>query len=515
MGKCEQLPYRVHREQDTVTARGFSRKASSSRGAHALALCTVAALVVAQLAGAQAFTDISASIAGVSFGSAAWGDYDNDGDLDIAIAGFNGSTWEAKIYRNKSVVANTAPAAPIGLAATPGAGSVALAWGASTDSQTSASGLTYNLRVGRTPGGVDILAPMSSTATGRRWLPALGNAQHGTSAPLRGLANGLYYWSVQAVDSAFAGSPFATEGSFVVGSCSYSLGSTGITVRSGGGSWSVDVSASSGCGWTAWTSADWINVTSGPSVVGNGTVGLSVAPNGGAERTGGVEIAGRTYTITQRAFAFLLAVSKSGSGSGAVNSAQGAIIDCGSTCSAQVVDGSLVTLSATAAQGSSFAGWHGEGCTGLGGCSVMIDQARSVQAMFVASPRSALSPIAPCRALDTRVSSGNAAAAPQLGAQSLRVFSLQGLCGLSGDADAVSVTITAVGAGALGDLQVIPSHLSSTVISSLSLPLSRARANNAIVQLSDDGQQRITVINTSSAPVHFILDISGYYRPVP
>ena len=41
-------------------------------------------------------------------------------------------------------------------------------------------------------------------------MPAPGNANHGTSWSLA-VPHGVYYWSVQAVDAAFAGSPFATE----------------------------------------------------------------------------------------------------------------------------------------------------------------------------------------------------------------------------------------------------------------------------------------------------------------
>lgn len=50
--------------------------------------------------GSGVFTDIGASVDGIEWGQFAWGDYDNDGDLDIAIAGWNGSVRIAKIYRN-------------------------------------------------------------------------------------------------------------------------------------------------------------------------------------------------------------------------------------------------------------------------------------------------------------------------------------------------------------------------------------------------------------------------------
>ena len=46
------------------------------------------------------FVDINAGLVGVAFCSLAWGDYDNDGDLDLALAGNTGSTRVSKIYRN-------------------------------------------------------------------------------------------------------------------------------------------------------------------------------------------------------------------------------------------------------------------------------------------------------------------------------------------------------------------------------------------------------------------------------
>jgi hypothetical protein len=61
-----------------------------------------------------------------------------------------------------------------------------------------------------------------------------------------------------------------------------------------------------------------------------------------------------------------LTVQKAGAGSGTVHSTP-AGIDCGATCSASF-SGS-VTLTATPAAGSTFAGWSG-GCSGLGGCTV-------------------------------------------------------------------------------------------------------------------------------------------------
>ncbi|MFB2920993.1 Calx-beta domain-containing protein [Aerosakkonema funiforme] len=46
------------------------------------------------------FTDINAVLTGVLGSSVAWGDYDNDGKLDILLTGYTGSSPIAKVYRN-------------------------------------------------------------------------------------------------------------------------------------------------------------------------------------------------------------------------------------------------------------------------------------------------------------------------------------------------------------------------------------------------------------------------------
>ena len=48
-----------------------------------------------------AFGDIGAGLSGVYDSSVAWGDYDNDGDLDILLTGHDGSNPIARVYRNQ------------------------------------------------------------------------------------------------------------------------------------------------------------------------------------------------------------------------------------------------------------------------------------------------------------------------------------------------------------------------------------------------------------------------------
>ncbi len=79
-----------------------------------------------------------------------------------------------------------------------------------------------------------------------------------------------------------------------------------------------------------------------------------------------------------------LTVSTNGSGTGSVSSSP-AGIDCGADCSQDYDQGTQITLTATAASGSTFSGWSGA-CTGIGMCTLSITIDRSVTATFMSAP---------------------------------------------------------------------------------------------------------------------------------
>jgi hypothetical protein len=165
--------------------------------------------------GNNVFTDMQADLPGLTLGSAAWGDYDNDGDLDLLLAGFNRDLGNfTRIYRNTTAERNTRPNPPTFLSASVVSDSVLLAWQPAIDSETPSNGLSYNLRIGTTPGGATIMPPMTSAA-GIRRLPQMGNGGPGITATLT-LNPGVYYWAVQAIDTSFSGGPFTDGGAFTI-----------------------------------------------------------------------------------------------------------------------------------------------------------------------------------------------------------------------------------------------------------------------------------------------------------
>lgn len=87
---------------------------------------------------------------------------------------------------------------------------------------------------------------------------------------------------------------------------------------------------------------------------------------------------------------FPLTVTVGGTGTGTVLS-NPAGIQCGSTCVASFQLGASVTLSATAANGSQFMGWGGD-CSGTAVCTVSINGARNVSAVFAGTESSGIQP---------------------------------------------------------------------------------------------------------------------------
>ncbi|MGA7623142.1 MAG: choice-of-anchor D domain-containing protein [Candidatus Acidiferrales bacterium] len=134
--------------------------------------------------------------------------------------------------------------------------------------------------------------------------------------------------------------------------------------------------------------------TCSATFAGDTQVTLTATPNAGSIFTGwGGDICegtgACTFTITANdsvsanfaSGGVSLTVTEAGTGTGTVKSVPSGI-NCPSACSANFASGAQVTLTASAAQGSTFGGWSGAGCSGTATCAVTLSAAASVTATF-------------------------------------------------------------------------------------------------------------------------------------
>jgi hypothetical protein len=81
--------------------------------------------------------------------------------------------------------------------------------------------------------------------------------------------------------------------------CTYAITPTSLSFGKTGGTGSINVTAGSGCAWTATTADTWITIDSGASGSENGTVTYSVAENSGVAQTGTINVAGYFHSVEQ------------------------------------------------------------------------------------------------------------------------------------------------------------------------------------------------------------------------
>lgn len=170
--------------------------------------------------GAGSFSDYPTGLAFVERAASTWGDYDNDGDYDLLLMGISGSANTTLLYRNDLIQAdyqvNTVPSVPVPTDIFISEDWVVLNWERSVDLQSPTMALTYNLSVGTTPGAFDLLSPQADLLTGNRYMATIGNMGGNDFAFLQSLKPGTYYYSIQAIDQAYAGSPFSAEQTFII-----------------------------------------------------------------------------------------------------------------------------------------------------------------------------------------------------------------------------------------------------------------------------------------------------------
>ena len=136
--------------------------------------------------------------------------------------------------------------------------------------------------------------------------------------------------------------------------------------------------AVTGLGGVTWTSSDPTVATIDATGLATGrAAGTTTITAASGSRSGSTTLTVSGTPVTRST----LSVVREGTGSGAVASSP-AGISCGATCSAAYDNGTVVTLTATPANGSTFEGWTGGGCTGTGTCTLTLTANTTVFARF-------------------------------------------------------------------------------------------------------------------------------------
>jgi len=148
-----------------------------------------------------------------------FGDIDEDRDLDLVLAGYSSSEGKlVKIFINNVTSSNTVPnpSSPPANNYSYNNGEITLVWGNGSDTETPSAGLYYNLRVGTASNRNAIVSGVyggSSNPTAGYF----GNMMQRKNITLkvdRLQPSTTYYWSVQTIDTALANGSWCEEQSF-------------------------------------------------------------------------------------------------------------------------------------------------------------------------------------------------------------------------------------------------------------------------------------------------------------
>ncbi len=181
--------------------------------------CGNASTLIYNNNGAGSFFHFDAGLPFIERASSAWGDFDNDGDYDLLLSGLSGNP-ATYLFRNdlqsSPFQQNTLPGVPGDLYTYVYGDYAVISWGRVEDLQSPQMAITYNVMVGTSSGAIDIITPQADASTGNRFVAGPGNSGNNDFVIFRGMAPGDYYFRIQAIDQAFAGSAFSEEGTFTI-----------------------------------------------------------------------------------------------------------------------------------------------------------------------------------------------------------------------------------------------------------------------------------------------------------
>ncbi|HEY6390811.1 MAG TPA: malectin domain-containing carbohydrate-binding protein [Bryobacteraceae bacterium] len=198
--------------------------------------------------------------------------HDMSGNLLSTISGFSFPNW---------------------LASTPGGSRVFVSNGNSSSAgviDTSSNTLMATVATGSSPTSVAVSADGLNAYVVNEYSFSLSTISVATNAVMNTIQHvGVYPIAVATTPA--SGPPPV---------CTYTLSANSANFSAAGGTGSVNVTAGSGCAWTAVSNVNWAGVTGGASGSGNGTVTFSVNANNTANSLSGtLTIAGQTFTINE------------------------------------------------------------------------------------------------------------------------------------------------------------------------------------------------------------------------
>jgi hypothetical protein len=139
-------------------------------------------------------------------------DFNNDNSVDFLLTGrYDFQDYRTILYENKWPVQNTLPQPPSEVDVAIGNSMIYVNWSEGIDNEST---VTYNLRIGSSPGASDIYNSYG-LSDGTLSVPTFGNMGTNTNVLLPWNHNGTFFVSVQSVDASLKGSAWSPETSFV------------------------------------------------------------------------------------------------------------------------------------------------------------------------------------------------------------------------------------------------------------------------------------------------------------